>query len=142
MPCITFPIDPIGPIIEIGVSQPRSQIAQGTPFPQITWIKAIADTGCTNTSVHTSIAAACSLNVVGKVPVASTMQTAAANVYLADVFIRFPIGTSFYDWQFADVSMLELLHPSPNFKALLGMDILNQGAFFINGGMKQATFCC
>lgn len=141
MACITFPIDAIGPVIEIGISQPRSLLAQGSAPPQIAWIKAIADTGCTHTSIHSSVAAGCGLAIVGKLPVSSTMQTTPVNLYHGDVFIRFPVAGTFFEWRFPDVGLLELLLPSPQFQALLGMDILNRGTMYINGAMKQATFC-
>jgi hypothetical protein len=141
MPCITFPIDPIGPVLEIGIAPPRSLLAPGSPPPPITWIKAIADTGCTHTSIQTNVAGACGLGVVGKTTITSTTQMAPVNIYLGDVFIRFPMGNTFFEWIFNDRGLLELLHPSPNFSALLGMDILSQGTLHMNGLTKQATYC-
>jgi hypothetical protein len=46
-----------------------------------------------------------------------------------------------FDWQFGDRGLFEMINQNPNFDVLLGMDILNQGQFTTNGGLKQATFC-
>jgi hypothetical protein len=34
-----------------------------------------------------------------------------------------------------------MVHKNPAFDILLGMDILSQGVFVTNGGLRQATFC-
>jgi hypothetical protein len=142
MPCINFPIDPIGPTLDIGISAPGSLLAAGTPAPRITWLKGIADTGCSHTSIHASVAAACGLIVMGKSSANTPAGTVAVNIYHGDLFLRSLLSwTSPFEWKFNDRGFLEMKAKNPAFDVLLGMDILNLGAFSTNGGLKQATFC-
>jgi hypothetical protein len=141
MPCINLPLDPVGPTIEIGISLPRSGLAAGAPNPPIRWIKALADTGCSHTSIHSSVALACGLNVLGKNTVTNTSGPVAVNNYHGDLFLRPIIGSGPFEWRFADRGLLELLHQNQHFDALLGMDLLSQGTFSMIGSIKTASFC-
>jgi hypothetical protein len=140
MPCVNFPIEAIGPRLDVGISPPASLAVAGTT-PKITWFKALADTGCTHTSIHSSVATACGLQVVGKSTVDTTAGVVPVNVFHADIYLRSLIAwVSPFEWTFVDRGLLELLHQNPAFDILLGMDILNLGTFSTNGGLKQATF--
>ncbi len=139
MPCINIPIDPIGPVIEIGVSQPTST-ANGT-HPTVYWIKAVVDTGCSHTSIHTSVAVKCGLTVLGKASANTPGGAHAVNLYHGDLFLRPIIRGKPFEFPFNDRGLVEMTHQNPDFDALLGMDILNYGTFHTNGVLKQATFC-
>ena len=142
MPCVNIPINPlVGPTLEIGIALPLSQVPAGQPRPQIRWFKAIADTGCTHTSIHTSIATTCGLNVIGKGNSSTAGGNRAVNVYFGDLYVRSQIAwVTPFEWQFADRGLVEMVHQNPNFDALLGLDILNLGTFIMHGGLKLATF--
>jgi hypothetical protein len=121
-------IDPIGPTLDVGISSPLSLAAAGAPPPAINWFKAIADTGCTNTSMHSSVAIACGLSVLGKTPVSTPSGRGPVNLYHGDLFLRSLIGwTARFEWKFQDCFFPEMLQKHPSFDILLGMDILNQG---------------
>jgi len=63
------------------------------------------------------------------------------NVYHGDLFLRSLVAwTAPFDWKFPDHGFIEMVNSNPNFDALLGMDIFNQGVLVVNGGLKQATF--
>lgn len=142
MPCSTFPIDPaLGPVVEIGISPPRSLLAANAPAPAITWIKAIADTGCTHTSIFGGAATRAGLQVVSKTTVNSTSHSIPANVYLGDLFLKYSVANTAFEFRFRDRPFLELIRGDPNFESLLGMDILSIGTFYVNGQTKTATFC-
>jgi hypothetical protein len=142
MPCINIQIDPVGPLLDLGIAAPTSLISAGTPPPKITWFKALADTGCSHTSIHTSVAAACGLTVMGKSGVTTPAGNVAVNIYHGDLFVRSLLGwVSPFEWKFGDRGLVEMVHKNPAFDILLGMDILNQGMFATNGGLRQATFC-
>jgi len=140
MPCITIPLDPLGPIIEIGISLPGG-FPQANPAPPIQWIKAIADTGCTHTSIHHSVAAKLGLKVLSKGIANTANGPAAANIYHGDMFLRPQIGGKPFEWRYADRQLLELAQNHPKYDALLGMDILSDGLFSVNGALNCATFC-
>lgn len=142
MPCINFPIDPIGPILEVGSSSPNSLRSHGAPPPAISWFKALVDTGCSGTSIHASAARQCGIRVIGKSAIVTATGVVPVNVFYGDLHIR-----SLLSWQtpfqsrFDDQSFAELPHKHPSFDVLLGMDVLNLGSFSMNGGSRQATFC-
>jgi hypothetical protein len=142
MPCINIPIEAIGPAIDIGISLPASLAPTGSPPQTITWFKGIVDTGCSHTSIHSSVATACGLTVMGKSGVTTTAGNVAVNVYHGDMAIRSLINWATpFEWVFNDRGLLEMVHKNPAFDILLGMDILNLGMFVSNGGLKQASFC-
>lgn len=140
MPCITLALDPLGPIVEIGVSLPGGW-PRANPPPPVHWIKAIADTGCTHTSIHTSVAQKLGLTVLSKETSNTPAGVVPINIYHGDLYLRPLIANTPFEWVFNDRRMLELLHKQAAYDALLGMDILSQGAFMVNGLLKNATFC-
>lgn len=141
MPCITFPIEPIGPVLEIGVGKASSLQTPGENNP-IIWAKAVADTGCTITSIHTQLALKAGLQVIGKVNVDSTTDTVPVNVYLGNLYLKWTLPNgAVINVPFPDQRFIELMQCSANHEALLGMNILGSGHFSVNGMTKGATFC-
>jgi len=142
MPCSTFPIDPaVGPIVDVGIAPPLSLVPQGDPPPSIRWVKAIADTGCSHTALHSGAAAAAGLPIISKIFVRSTTHTVPANVYLGDLFLRYTVFNNSYEFPFRDRPFTELVQNSPDYDALLGMDLLGIGTLVVNGQTRSATFC-
>ncbi len=152
MACINFPIDPrLGPIVEIGISlSTTKKTASGSSAPQIHWIKAVADSGCSHTSIQDTLIRQIGLPKSSKVPAYSAReQRLDAKDHLVDafrgvLFIRAPLvgfPAQIVEEQFRDLLFPEIKVPLPNFGALLGMDILGLGMFTVNGPGKQATFC-
>jgi aspartyl protease len=143
MPCINLPLNPgVGPALDLGISSPASLVPQGQPKPPVVWFRAIADTGCSHTSIHSSVAQKCGLKVMSKGAARTPGGNVAVNIYHGDVWLRSLISwTSPFEWCFADHGILEMVNSNPDFDALLGMDILSQGIFTTNGGLKQASFC-
>ena len=141
MPCINLPINPIGPTLDIGISLPLSLNPAGAAHPQISWFRAIADTGCSHTSIHSSVATKCGLAVLGKGGARTPGGNTVVNIYHGDLLLRSLIGwISPFEWRLSDRGLVEMVNQNPDFDALLGMDILNLGIFTTNGGLKQATF--
>lgn len=141
MPCINFQIDPcIGPLLDLGVSPPLSLTANGIQ-PPIVWIKAVADTGATNTCVSPNATTRAGLPLTGQVNVGTLHQIVIANVYSADLFVKCTFGANAIEYGFRDVPITEFAQPSPKNDALLGMDILRCGIFVTNGQTMLATFC-
>jgi hypothetical protein len=142
MPCSTFPIDPVyGPMLDIGIAAPLSLTPSGVPLPLINWVKAIADTGCSHTSISTVAAGRIGLPIINQTTVGSTTQLVPANIYLADLFLRWNDRGQTLEFAFRDRPMTELLRSTPANEALLGMDMLECGTFSLNGESKMATFC-
>lgn len=140
MPCITLPLDPVGPMIEIGIAA-ASQSPTHAPDAEIQWIRAIADTGCTHTSIHSSVAEKLKLSIVSKGTSNTPAGSVDVSIYLADLYLRPIIGGKPFNWRLGTSGFLELRHALPTYDALLGMDVLNQGIFVVNGALKHASFC-
>jgi hypothetical protein len=142
MPCCTFPVDPVyGPVLDIGIAAPLSLTPAGAPLPSINWIKAIADTGSSHTSIATVAAGRIGLPIINQTTVGSTTQLVPANIYLADLFLRWNDRGQTLEFAFRDRPMTELVRATPANEALLGMDMLEFGTFSLNGENKTATFC-
>lgn len=142
MPCNTFPIDPAaGPLLDIGIAPALSLMPPGSAPPPIRWIKAVADTGCSHTAIHSGVALTANLPLISKVVVNSTTHSVVANVYLGDLVLRYTIFNNSYEFFFRDRPFTELIQNNPNYDALLGMDILGLGLFSVNDHTKLATFC-
>jgi hypothetical protein len=143
MPCVTLPIDPqLGPVIDIGIAAPRSLLAAGAASPTIFWVKAGADSGCSHTSIHTTVASSCGLKAMSKVSSNTAAGPVASNIYLGDLFVKIPLaGSQVFEYRFPDRQFVEIASPLPGFNALLGMDILSRGTFHINGITRNATLC-
>lgn len=141
MPCVNIPINPVGPVFDVGVSRPSFQLPQGQK-PPIHWFKALADTGCSHTAIHSSVATKCGLGVIGKIGVSTPGGNRAVNQYYGDIHVRSVIAWTLpFDYVFNDRALNEMYNQNPNFDVLLGMDILNLGLFVVHGGLKAATFC-
>jgi hypothetical protein len=142
MPCILIPFSVVGPLLEIGIAAPVSLAPHGAPPTPITWIKAIADTGCSHTALFSGVATAAGLPIIGKTQVHNTSQIVSADIYLGDLIIRCGLpGNRVFEFPFRDRRFTELLQGGPNHNALLGMDILGLGVFTTNGLLASATFC-
>lgn len=142
MPCTHLQVDAnVGLRLDLGISSPASLLPPNSPAPPIFWFRAIADTGCTHTSIHSSVATKCGLNVISKGTARTPGANVAVNIYHADLFIRSLFNwMTPYDWKFADRGLMEMVNANPDFDALLGMDILGLGTLTTTG-LVRATFC-
>lgn len=110
MPSILIPISPAGPALDIGISVPASITAPGAA-PNVQWFKAIADTGCSHTAVHSSVAAACGLNIIGKSMATTPAGAIAINNYHGDLYFKSMVSWTIpFDWAFNDRTFGEMLH--------------------------------
>lgn len=141
MPCVSIPINPVGPLVDIGVSRP-SFLAPAAAKPPIHWFKGLADTGCSHTAIHSSVATKCGLSIIGKTVVTTPGGNKAVNLYFGDIHFHSLIAWSLpFDYMFNDRPITEMFNQNPAFDVLLGMDILSTGIFVVHGGLKAATFC-
>jgi hypothetical protein len=141
MPCLNLPIEPIGPVVELGVSAPVSQQIPGSAGPPIQWVRAIVDTGCTHTSLHSSIAQRCGLSIISKGSATTPGGNVSINIYHGDLVLRQIIGSAPFEWRFSDRQIVEMVNPNAAFDALLGMDLIRLGLFTVNCAIGIATFC-
>jgi hypothetical protein len=142
MPCITLPVDAnFRPTLEIGISAAASLQQKGVAL-KIHWFPAIADTGCSHTCIHADVAAVAGLQVVGKGTSNTANGQVAMNLFYGDLFMRvtLPNGQA-YEYPMRNRRFGELCTKIPDVDALLGMDVLMQGTFHVNGLTRNAIFC-
>ncbi|MFO1157302.1 MAG: hypothetical protein U1E60_00530 [Reyranellaceae bacterium] len=140
MPCTNFPIDPIGPVLEMGIAPAASLRSRDAP-PPILWFKALADTGCSDTSIHTSLAVRCGLQIISTGAATTPTGILPVNLFHADLFLRAVGWEAEVQRPMHDRTLVELTHGDPTVDVQLGMDILNLDVFTTNGGTRQSTFC-
>jgi hypothetical protein len=141
MPVALFNNDPIGPTVEIGIAPHSPSDIAGVPPPTTVWIKAIADTGCTHTSICAAAAARASLPVIGIGQMTTASHTIPANLYFGTLWVRGMVtGTTSFAWNFPARTFIELGLPGASHEALLGMDIISLGIMVVNGSEKKTTF--
>jgi hypothetical protein len=143
MPCITLPIEAgLKPTLEIGISSAASLLTPQASRPLIDWITCLVDTGCTHTSIHSSVAQTSRLPVMGKGWTNTGNGQVRCNQFLGDLFIRVPLpGGQVIEHAFRDRLFVELMTKIPQCDGLLGMDILTLGTLHLNGMTKNVTFC-
>jgi hypothetical protein len=78
---------------------------------------------------------------MGQAQVGTVNQITTANIYSADLFLRYTFAGGVNEFAFRTVPVTELLAPSPKSDALLGMDILRLGILVTNGQTMTAIFC-
>lgn len=141
MPCVTKSYDPArGPILEIGVSLPKSNLEQSAA-QSYGRVNALIDTGSEVTCVTHKFARWLGLLPMGKASVAGATGVGAANYYLCDVELPLvghhgnpaPIPVR-------DIRIYETNPPgSQHYDALLGRDVIGRGVLHITG--DTFTFC-
>jgi hypothetical protein len=141
MPFIDIPIDEeLGPILEIGITAATSSRIPGTPVPEVRWVKAVADTGCSHTCIHTVTARGAGLKVVSKSLSWTPGGAVPCNLYLGDIFLRETLyDGSVAEYSFRDRHIVELPFKIPKISGLLGMDMITVGIFEINGPNGRAS---
>jgi predicted aspartyl protease len=143
MPHFTLTYGPIGPLIHayIGISEPRfhALVKAKLPVPQAIIVKALVDTGASNTVVDPTV-----LQGLGLTPrriaktITPTTGTTPHKCFTYDVSIHIPLAaaTSLFSKKAWEVSCLDLKHQG--FEVLLGRDILAEGMLVYDG--RAGTF--
>lgn len=110
----------VGPLLQVAMAPPGWQDGG-----QLVTITALLDTGASTTCIAPAVAAALGLPIFGMRPMASATHAAVpVPLYICDLIIPFP-GTTHHIAR--GLPVLEFTPPS-TFQALLGRDILCQGA--------------
>lgn len=144
MPHFTLQLTPAGPIVDafVGVSQARAaamlQVQQ--VVPPVKQIRALIDTGASNTCIDPAVLAELGLTPTGTVAV-TTPTTGATpvecNQYDVALVIPAPNGPAFMVGTIA-VTENEFLN-AQGFHGLIGRDVLSRCLFGYNGAMGLFT---
>lgn len=134
----TLQVEPRGPIIAalVGVSVPRraALLAANQPVPDVIPIRALLDTGASNTAIDPIVLSALGLTPTGSTLVNTPTTGAtpqAADLY--DVAFIIPAGNAAPLFSQTLAVFSSELHATQGFHALIGRDILSQCVFVYNG---------
>lgn len=118
---------------DIGISLPILNSNQKEPIHKI---KAIWDTGATNTTITKALATKLKLKPVGKVTVKGVNSTSIENTYLLDIYLPNKIVVKV-------LNVTECSALSSDFEMLIGMDIIGLGDFAVTNKNNKTTlsFC-
>jgi hypothetical protein len=118
---------------EIGISLP---IINNNQKESIHKIKAIWDTGATNTTITKSLATKLKLKPIGKVTVKGVNSTSIEDTYLLDIYLPNKVIIK-------ALKVTECRALSSDFEMLIGMDIIRLGDFAITNKNDKTTlsFC-
>jgi hypothetical protein len=141
MPCLSGRFDPaIGPLVNLAIAAAGSvtAVASSAPPAGLQAFPALIDTGATITCISPTIVQALQLQARGKRPMGSaTHQVVPVNVYLVDLILPFGPTALVLD----NRQVMEVAPPANSaFQALVGRDILCQGAFTLSFD-GHFTFC-
>jgi aspartyl protease len=133
MPCLSGRVDPThGPLLTLGIAAAGTiapALQAGGSAPMIQTCPALVDTGASVTCIAPAIVQALHLVARGKRPVTSATHVVPMNVYLVDLVLPFGTAGLVLD----NRQVIEFApHPTSPFQALLGRDVLGQGAFTLS----------
>ena len=125
MPCLSGQYDPaIGVLLEVGVLPGGSLDPQNeSEIPSAPVVGALLDTGADNTCISSILARSMDIQAVGKIPVVGATGSAQMNRYIIDMILRFGPNNIII----TNHLVTELKADSPNYKVLIGRDIICQG---------------
>jgi hypothetical protein len=139
VPHFTLQVSPSGPIIDaiVGVSMARSAalVAAGQAIPPAVQIRALLDTGASNTAIDPAVLNSLGLTPTGTVLVSTpTTGPAPQTVSQYDVGIMIPGPTGGAPLLSQTLPVIaSSLFAAQGFHALIGRDILSQCVFMYNG---------
>ena len=125
MPCLSGQYDPaIGVLLEVGVLPGGSLDPQSKPdIPSAPVVGALLDTGADNTCISPMLARSLDIKALGKMPVVGATGSAQMNRYMIDMILRFGVNNIIIN----NHLVTEFKTDSPNYKMLIGRDIICQG---------------
>ncbi len=113
----------IGIIVRIGIARPNSFSSQETrPVPPIVKVKALLDTGASNTSIKATVAESLKLPPLGRRPTHSIHGEQSTNWYDGDILLYWDDSPN-ESYLASEIQLVELQEKA-SVDALLGRDVL------------------
>jgi hypothetical protein len=138
---MTFAVSPDGLAVPtlIGLSQPamRQLNLAGMTIPRPTRCRAIVDTGSDITCVSAAIIGG--LGIAAKANASTQTVSGPSSVRLFDVSLSIPAPSPANMVVMPIVTVMELPQTIPNFDVILGLDVILQTRFFIDGPGQSFT---
>jgi hypothetical protein len=141
MPHFTFPLSPDGPAVQglVGLNDQAtaSLVQAGQPIPRPISIRALLDTASDMTAIAGRL-----VQQLGVIPVRQAQTHTAGgpvqvSVYRVSVSIYGPSGAAGSLLVWSNLLVMDLAVPLPNVDVLIGLDVLRQCLFVLNGPGDQ-----
>jgi len=143
MDSLCFPLSTDGPIVEVlsGLNgrDSLSCLNAGRTIPSPLRLRALIDSGADVTAVSPKVVQELELAVSEKVSSQTAGGTAVVRLFNVSLSISGPLGSAGPMLHREDMVVSELAVTLPNIDVLIGMDILRQSMFILDGPGKQFT---
>ena len=142
MPCLTFPLDPNGPLLEVlvGVSKPRSEAIQnaGESLPSPVRVRGLIDTGASCTCIDPSVFESLKIPPTGSVGI-STPSTGANHHTCNQYDISLGLVHPDLVYTIHTLPVVESHLSNQGIGALIGRDVLANCLLVYNGHINAYT---
>jgi hypothetical protein len=143
MPTLTWPVQSDGLVVEVMIGADSNQMvkckAQGVAFPRPILVRGIMDTGTDVTAVAPRLFPALGLTKRGTVQTHTASGSVQVNVYEISLSILHP-NRSGAGFTTPRLLVTELTHAAAGAEVLVGLDILLQGVFNLDGHSRTFSF--
>ncbi|HKI36345.1 MAG TPA: aspartyl protease family protein [Gemmataceae bacterium] len=141
MPHFTFPLSPDGPAVPglVGLNdQATAALVQaGQPIPRPVSVRALLDSAADLTAIAGPVARQLGLVRVKQVGTQTAGGSVQVNLYRISLSVYGPTGVAGSLLVWPNLLVTELAVPLPNIDVLIGLDVLRQCLFVLNGPGDQ-----
>jgi hypothetical protein len=143
MPTFTWPVQPDGLVVEVMIGADRNQmnawIGQGVTLPRPILVRGIMDTGTDVTAIAPRLPLALGLPPWGTL--SSHTAGGQVSVFAYEISLSIlPPNRSGAGFTAPTLLAGELTHAAPGIEALVGLDVLLQGVFILDGHARTFSF--
>jgi hypothetical protein len=143
MPTLTWPVQPDGLVVEVLIGADHGQALkwfnQGTPIPRPILVRGIMDTGADVTAVAPRLPQALGLPQFGSAQ--THTASGLTNVALHEISLSIlPANLAGAIFNTSRLVATELTHAAPGTEVLVGLDVLLQGTFILDGHARTFSF--
>jgi aspartyl protease len=143
VPYFTYPLSPDGPAVPglVGLNdQATAALAQRQqPIPRPVSVRALIDTGADVTAIADHVAGQLGLALVHRTKTHTAGGSVNVNLYRVSLSVIGPAGTAGGLLVWPDLLVTELAVTIQNVDVLIGLDVLRQSLFILNGPAGQFT---
>jgi Aspartyl protease len=143
MPHLTLPVQPHGLAAELVVGLDGDKMTSltlaGLPIPPPVRITGLIDTATDLTALSPQLIQRLALPVLGTVATLTASGPAHVRLYEVSLSITGPVAAAGPIYVLSKLRVTELATAIPNADCLLGMDVLGQGLFILDGPAKRFT---
>ena len=143
MPTLTFAVQPDGLIVDVMIGPDASTCIDlkqaGQPIPRPLRVRGVMDTATDLTAVAPRVLQALGLSAIGHARTSTAGGQINVGVYEISLSILPPTGSAAM-FTASQLVVTELIHAAPGIEVLVGLDVILQGVFNVDGPARIFTF--